>query len=263
MKAGDKIKICMMAFAICCLTVCTILNIQIAIQKKQIQAVEYAQERIQQLEEEEKENIAYAELKREKLSQAVEYAIGDMQDFLREFKETSHGVQYRREENEALKIGYDKRFYLDTVVLELDRENGSNNYMERYFQVDKASLEGFLGGLQWEEELGAPFYEVEKWGELLPVGDQIWNLYAVESSPDSVPMGVLIQNPLIDFGYKEARAGMKLPDIQETYPEAAKTDNNLSGENFHYLEYQDERYRYYYVTVDYSSNCTVLYVTHR
>lgn len=263
MNAKDKIIICMMVFIICCLTVCTIFNIQIAIQKKQIQAVAYAQERIQQLEEEERENITYSERKREEMTDSADYIVGDVQDFLREYEAISHAVQYRQKENEALRAGCDKRLYLDTVILELDRENGSSDYMERYFQVDQASLEDFLSSFPWEEELDAPFYEAEKWGVLLPVGDQIWNLYAADSSSDSAPMGVLIQNPLIDFGYKEARAGMSLSDIRERYPEAAKTDADLSGGNFHYLEYTDRRYRYYYVTVDYSSNCTVLYVTHR
>lgn len=262
MKETDKFRLCMMVFAVCCLTVCTILQIQIAIQEKQLQMGEYMRERIEELEGE-VENIACAEHENEALSQKANQIANDVQHFLRQYNITNYEALSRQKEMDALKSEYDKRLYLDRIFLQLGEENGSGGYMERYFQIEKGSLKDFLNGLQWEEELGAHFYEMEKWGELLPVGERVWNLYAPDSSPDSVPIGVLLQNPLIDFGYKEARTGMKLLDIQERYPEAGKEDEKLADGNFLYLQYGDERYRYYYVTIDYGSGCTMLYVTHR
>lgn len=262
MKETDKFRLCMMVFAVCCLTVCTILQIQIAIQEKQLQMGEYMRERIEELEGE-VENIACAEHENEALSQKANQIANDVQHFLRQYNIANYEALSRQKEMDALNSEYDKRLYLDRIFLQLGEENGSGGYMERYFQIEKGSLKDFLNGLQWEEELGAHFYEMEKWGELLPVGERVWNLYAPDSSPDSVPIGVLLQNPLIDFGYKEARTGMKLLDIQERYPEAGKEDEKLADGNFLYLQYADERYRYYYVTIDYGSGCTMLYVTHR
>lgn len=263
MKKEDKIRMIMAAFAICCLTMCTILNIQIAIQKKQLQVSAYAQARIEKLQVEEMENLAYVKHENEVLSGTADQIVRDVRDFIKQYNGIKYEVQESRIENALLQSEYAKRLYLDRIVLELDEEKGSCDYMERYFQVDKESLEEFLSTLQWEEELAADFHEMERWGELLPVGDHVWNLYAADSSPESGPKGVLIQNPLIDFGYKEARAGMNLWDIKEKYPESGEEDKALSDGNFIYLQYTDERYRYYYVTIDYYSACTMLYVTHR
>lgn len=259
----DIAKMCMMVFAICCLTVCMILNVQIAIQNNQLQAGKLLQERMQRLEEERAVNISNLEKEKENLKKNADKAMEGVQDALEKYDDIRYEINNEEQAYELLESEYDKLLYLDEVVLELDKENGSHDYVERYFQIDKRSLQEVLKEMPWQEELGAQFPEMEKWGELLPVGDQIWNLYAPDSSPDSYPLGVLIQNPLIDFGYKDARAGMNLLDIKARYPESRREDKKLSDGNFRYLQYEDKNCRYYYVTVDHCVDCTILYVTQR
>lgn len=259
----NTFKMIIMVFDICCLTLCTILNIQIAIQKEQLQVGGYVEEQIHQLEQEKKANFVKLENRNSRLTENVNIAIDGVQNFLDKYDDARQQTEDGKQAYEVLKSEYDKRLYLDTVMLELDEENGTHEYVERFFEIDKKSLLETLGQTQWEEELGAQFREADNWGELLPVGDQMWNLYENDSTLDSYPQGVLIQNPLIDVGYRDARAGMNLFDIKAMYPTSRREDKKLSDGNFRYLQYEDARYRYYYVTLDHCADYTVLYVTHK
>lgn len=259
----NTVKTGIMVLDICCLTLCTVLNIQIAIQKEQLQIGGYVEEQMQLLEKEKRANLVKLEDKNSQLTENACKMIKSEGDFLDKYDDVRCQTEEGERQYEVLKSEYDKRLYLDTVILDMDEEKGSHEYVERYFKIDKKSLQEVLEQTQWEKELGAQFLETEKWGELLPVGERIWNLYEKDSSPDSYPQGVLIENPLIDFGYKDARAGMNLLTIKDKYPAFYKEDKSLSDGNFRYLQYEDERYKYYYVTVDHCVDCTVLYVTHR
>ena len=259
----NTFKMIIMVFDICCLTLCTILNIQIAIQKEQLQAGKHVEEQIQQLEQEKKANFVKLENRNSRLTENVNIAIDSVQSFLDKYDDARQQTEDGKQAYEVLKSEYAKRLYLDTVILELDEEDGSHEYVERFFETDKKSLLEILGQTRWEDEMGARFLEVEDWGELLPVGEQVWNLYEKGSTPDSYPQGVLIQNPLIDFGYQDARAGMNLFDIKAIYPTARKEDKSLADGKFRYLQYEDDGYRYYYVTLDHCADYTVLYVTHK
>lgn len=256
-------KMIIMVFDICCLTLCTILNIQISIQNEQLQAGKHVERRIQQLEQENEANIAELDREYDNLADKAVKLKESMRKYLNKYDDARQEKKNGKQVYEDLKVEYDKRLYLDTVMLELDEENGSHGYVERFFKTDKKSLQETLAQTQWEDELGAKFPEAEDWGELLPVGDQIWNLYEKDSTPDSYPKGVLIQNPLIDFGYRDARAGMNLLDIKDRYPTSRKEDKRLADGKFRYLQYEDDGYRYYYVTLDHCADYTVLYVTHK
>lgn len=117
MKKEDKIRMIMAAFAICCLTICTILNVQIAIQKKQLQVSAYAQARIEKLQEEEMANLAYVKHENEVLSDTADQIVRDVRDFIKQYNGIKYEVQESRIENALLQSEYAKRLYLDRIVL--------------------------------------------------------------------------------------------------------------------------------------------------
>ena len=180
----NTFKMIIMVFDICCLTLCTILNIQIAIQKEQLQAGKHVEEQIQQLEKEKRDNFVKLDNRNSRLTENVNIAIDSVQSFLDKYNDARQQTEDGKQAYEVLKSEYDKRLYLDTVILELDEENGSHEYVERFFETDKKSLLEILGQTRWEDEMGARFLEVEDWGELLPVGEQLSARSAHSESPD-------------------------------------------------------------------------------
>ena len=167
----NTFKMIIMVFDICCLTLCTILNIQIAIQKEQLQVGGYVEEQIQQLEKERRANFVKLENRNSRLTENADKSIESVQNFLDKYNDARQQTEDGKQAYEVLKSAYDKRLYLDTVILELDEENGSHEYVERFFETDKKSLLEILGQTRWEDEMGDRFLEAEDWGELLPVGE--------------------------------------------------------------------------------------------
>lgn len=263
MKEDKHIKLCIIGLDICCLVMSIVLLVQTAVQRNQLQMMQQMKEQVKLTREEASDDLLQWEEKNRALTGTADQIVEDVQDFLREYDELRKEVSDTRQMSIQWQKVYDKRLYLDDLALEVDKEEQRQDYIERYFNLDKKKLQDVLDDTFWEDELGAKFDNMDKWGELLPVGEGIWNRYEVDSTRDSLPLGIVVQNPLIDFGYREARAGMNLLAIEDDYPEARELDKELADGNFRGLRFEDERYVYYYVTVGHDTNCTILYVTHR
>lgn len=57
-----------------------------------------------------------------------------------------------------------------------------------------------MGETNLTDQLQAELPDVYQWGCLLPVGDRIWVQYDEDDAQNTLPTGVVIQNPLIDIG---------------------------------------------------------------
>lgn len=263
MKEDKHIKLCIIGIDVFCLAICVVLLVQTAVQRNQLQMIQQMKDQIKLTQEAVSDDMVEREEENKVLTGTANQIVEDVQDFLREYDTLSKEVSDTEELYIQWQEIYDKRLYLDTLALELDKEEKSQDYIERYFKLDKKKLQDVLDGTSWEEELGAKFDDMDRWGQLLPAGEGIWNRYETDGARDSLPVGVVIQNPFLDWGYREARAGMNLLAIEENYPEARKIDKELADGNFRGLQFEDERYVYYYVAVDHDINCTILYVAHR
>lgn len=96
-------------------------------------------------------------------------------------------------------------------------------------------------------------------GILLPAGDKIWVRYGAE---DDHPVGLVIQNPLIDIGYMDARVGRDeaLNDIQRRYPDSELEFIRYDWGYVHYLRYEDADFVYYYADTSVFQEPTILYI---
>lgn len=166
----NTFKMIIMVFDICCLTLCTILNIQIAIQKEQLQVGGYVEEQIQQLEKERRANFVKLENRNSRLTENADKSIESVQNFLDKYNDARQQTEDGKQAYEVLKSAYDKRLYLDTVILELDEENGSHEYVERFLRQIKRVCWKFLdkhGGRMkwvtgsWKRKTGANCYRWE------------------------------------------------------------------------------------------------------
>lgn len=124
-------------------------------------------------------------------------------------------------------------------------------------------MEEILEQTDCSESLIARFPDASYWGDLLPAGDKIWVQYDTDYSQNMLPVGLVIENPLVDLGYKDARAGMYLFDIQEMYPESEAEEARLEWRYIRYLWYKDDAFVYYYVAVSEYGDATILYITPR
>lgn len=156
---------------------------------------------------------------------------------------------------------YDTKIYLDEIVAQLDRENGTKIGIERYFKIEKKELEEILEKTDCADRLEAEFPDASYWGDLLPVGDKIWVQYDTGRPQNTLPAGLVIENPLVSLGYKDARAGMYLFDIQKMYPDSQVEEARSEWRDIRYLRYKDDAFVYYYVAISEYGDAAILYIT--
>ena len=183
-----------------------------------------------------------AQTKEQMVSEMIVQADTDMQDFLSEYTKmqqnfvSMHDFLFKHTElqqnldaektaYDKLETDYKKELYLDSITIKLDQESESRTWIDRYFRIKKEELHKILDESEVSVKLAASFSDKEAGEELLPAGDKIWLRYREGSPDDGFPAGLVIQNPTVDIGYKDARAGMYLFDI-----EAEGTDTKVEGQ---------------------------------
>lgn len=183
-----------------------------------------------------------------------------MQDFLSEYTEIQQKYDAEKMVYDELETDYRKELYLDSIVIKLDHESGSKTWIDRYFRIKKEELHKILDESEVSVKLEAAVLDQEAGDELLPVGDKIWLRYREGSLNDDPPVGLVIQNPTIDIGYKDARAGMYLFDIEAEGTDAKVGWTDTQWGHFRYLCFEDDSYTYYFVAIADYGDCTILYI---
>lgn len=253
-----NIKRCHILVCILCLLSGIILTVKIQAQKEELQRI--AQEKNQQAQEAAKAVTKLQEENR-KLSEETAHMEEDMQSFIQAYEKNRQEIEGVEAEYTQQQKAYDTKIYLDEIVAQLDRENGTKIGIERYFKIEKKELEEILEKTDCSEYLMAEFPDASYWEDLLPVGDKIWVQYDTNYSQNMRPVGLVVENPLVNLGYKDARAGMYLFDIQKMYPDSQVEEARLEWRNIRYLRYKDDAFVYYYVAISEYGDAAILYIT--
>lgn len=247
------IKRCVLICCSCCIIFSLVFLTQIQEQKRQIQT-------LQNLKTEAASTVA--QLRKEKAEMDDELA--DKRQLILTYEENGQVIKELSERIAALQSYYDKGVYLDFLAAELDQEKGSEFRIETYFKIEKRELKEILGDTELTDRLKGNLPDEYQWGCLLPVGDGIWVQYDDEDAPDALPMGVVVQNPLIAIGDQDARAGMYLFDIQKIYQDSKVEETEIEVEqhfdHISYLRYTDDEFIYYYVALDYYGDAVIVYI---
>ncbi len=259
-KHYQVIKRCVAIVCVCCLIFGLVFLAQIQEQKRQIQTLQQLQTETEwsRLQSEKENTRIVAQLKKEMAQTAQE--LENKRELLWTYEKNGQAIEELEERISALQSYYDKGVYLDSFAAQMDRENGSKSCIERYFKIGKGELEEILGEAEVSDQLKANFPDAEEWGYLLSVGDGIWVQYDVEDSQNALPKGVVIQNPLLDIGYQDARAGMYVYDIEERYPNSAVEEAELEWGTIRYLRYADDEFVYYYVATSDFGGAVIEYI---
>lgn len=183
-----------------------------------------------------------------------------MRDFLSKYTEIQQNLDVEKTVYDKLESDYKKELYLDSITIKLDQESESRTWIDRYFRIKKEELHKILDESEVSVKLTASFSDKEAGDELLPAGDKIWLRYREDSLNDDFPAGLVIQNPAVDIGYKDARAGMYLFDIEAESTDTKVEEADTQWGYFRYLRYEDDSYTYYFVAVDAYGDCTILYI---
>lgn len=269
-KHYQVIKRCALIFCNCCIIFSLVFLAQMQEQKRQIQTLQNLKTETQRLQEENETVGTVAQLEEENKEMARELAY--KRQLILSYEENGQVMKELAERIPVLQSYYDKGVYLDSLAAELDRENGSRACIARYFKIEKGELEEILGETKLVDQLQAGLPDVYQWGCLLPVGDGIWVRYEENDVQNALPTGVVIQNPLLDIGYEDARAGMYIFDIEKSYPgstieeteiEEVESVRGIDTHHFHhisYLRYMDDEFIYYYVALDGYGDAVIVYI---
>lgn len=244
---------CFMAVNAICITLSIIFCRQIAMQQEEAQAKE------RQVSE---MTIQADTHMREFLSEYTETRqnLERMQDFLSEYTEIQQKYDAEKTVYDELETDYRKELYLDSIAIKLDHESESKTWIDRYFRIKKEELHKILDESEISVKLAAAVPEQEAEDELLPVGDKIWLRYRKEGLNDDPPVGLVIQNPTVDIGYKDVRAGMYLFNIEAEGTDAKVEWADTQWGHFGYLRFEDDSYIYYFVAIAAYGDCTILYI---
>lgn len=256
-----SIKRCHILVCILCLLSGIILTVKIQAQKEDLQRIEQEKNQQAQLAEETAKAVAKLQEENRKLSEETAHMEEDMQSFIQAYEKNRQEIEGVEAEYTEQQKAYDTKIYLNEIVAQLDRENGTQIGIERYFKIEKSELEEILEQTDCSESLMARFPDASYWGDLLPVGDKIWVQYDTNYSQNMRPVGLVVENPLVNLGYKDARAGMYLFDIQKMYPDAQVEEARLEWRDIRYLRYKDDAFVYYYVAISEYGDAAILYIT--
>lgn len=233
-KYDCVLKRCAMIVCSCCVVCGLVLLAQIQEQKRQMQTLQHLKTEMEWL------------LMRSETESAKE--------------ESGQAVKELEERISALRLAYDKGTYLESIAEKTDRENRAASCIERYFKIEKGELEKILGEAEAADKLKTDFPDAGHWGYLLAAGEKIWVQYEADAPQNALPVGLVIENPQLDMGYKDARAGMYLFDIEDSYPGSEVEEAELDWGVTRYLRYTDEAFVYYYVAVDEMGDAVITYI---
>lgn len=225
---------------VCCILAGAVFGIQMIVQRAELKAIanerKAASEIICTLEE---ENAGL---------------ISDVEAYFQEDKVIRAKIHDAEEDYAILEKDYNMRQYIDATAAALDRENGSTDYLERYFRVEKEELQAIINKSGIADALKPGFTVGKEFGSLLPVGEQVWLRY---DNDDNLPIGLVVQNTALDIGYQDLKVGRTLDfDIPGERKKVQYDFGTVS-----YVLFEDEAFYYYYVELEAFSQETILYVT--
>ncbi|MCM1232910.1 MAG: hypothetical protein NC489_22520 [Ruminococcus flavefaciens] len=236
------VKICLFICDIVCIALSIVFFFQIMTQQRGLSETEMTVA-IENLME---ENTTLQERGTEMIS--------DIQKFTLNAKELDEKIREAESRYEEVKSYYQIKLYIDSVQAQIDVENGSSEYIDRYFRIEKEELCAIVDSY----DIGRPIIEGEA-GMRIFVGEEMWLRYGTEVG-DNLPIGLIIQNPTVDIGYQNARAGMLLKDLERILPDAEEKFLSLEYAGIYYLQYEDDSYSYYYMAIDSRDYPTILYI---
>lgn len=239
-------KIGLLACIVCCILSCIELFCLSSMWTSELEEVTGQKEEI----------IASLEKEKEILSDQTGNMMKEISDVLQDYEKMQIKISEAEKKYDNLLKKYNIKLYVDSVALSLDIDGAGNAYIERYFRIEKEELQKIIGEVT---ELDARLPGQDESGILLPVGDKIWVRYG---EADDYPVGLVIQNPLIDIGYMDARVGRAetLNDIQRRYPDSELEFIQYDWGYVKYLPYEDDDFVYYYVDTSVFEEPTILYI---
>ncbi len=240
------IKICLITCDIVCIVLGFIFFLQIMAQKNKLLETEM----LVMLEKLTEENTDL--LEREKKITT------DIQKFILDSKKLEEEIREAESKYKDLETKYQIKLYIDSVSTQINVVNGSNESIDRYFRVEKEELQAIVEEYDIGKEIESFPITIQESCFLLPIGEKMWLRYGTRAE-DNLPFGLFIQNPKVDIGYQNARAGMFLSDIKRNYSFEEK-HVSLNWENIYYLSYEDDSYWYYYMSIDSRDNPAILYI---
>ena len=254
------IKKCLTICGIVCVVLDFIFLYQIIKQKSEL--LEYYQNMARQNGLSESEMTATIESLTEEnaaLSEREEEITSDVQEFLLRSQELEEEMSEAESWYEASETVYHIRQYIDSLSAQVYAENGSSEYIDRYFRVEKGELQAIVNDYDIDEEIKAFPITISESEILLPIGEKVWLRY---ENGNNLPLGLFIQNPTLDIGYGDARAGMSMWEITGSImPELECV--SLEWGDIYYRQYEDDSYRYYYLSVGGRDNPAILYMEPR
>ena len=183
--------------------------------------------------------------------------IADINRFLQDSEEIQMAVDEAKIAYNEAENRYKIRLYIDALETTFDKSVMSHNYIDKYFMVEKQELQEIITKVKVEERFAQPFDRGGEWDGLLPIGDGIWVRYEENAE---LPCGLMVQNPLIDIGYKDAKAGMSIMDIKGLFPSIKEERKDMEWGSVYYLNFEDEDYSYYFFEISRGGESTILYI---
>ena len=246
-------------FLLICGIVCVVLDFiflyQIITQKSEL--LEYYQNMARQNGLSESEMTSTIE----SLTEENAALYSDVQEFLLRSQELEEVMSEGESWYEASETVYHIRQYIDSVSAQIYAENGSSEYIDRYFRVEKGELQAIVNDYDIAEEIEAFPIMLAESETLLPIGEKVWLRYEAGNG-SNFPLGLFIQNPTIDIGYENARAGMHMWEIKGSIMQELERVS-LDWGDIYYRRYEDDSYRYYYLSVGDRDNPAILYMEPR
>lgn len=162
---------------------------------------------------------------------------------------------YRTEVQEQLdkqqeKLDAAQKEYDFLVLLEKKATGNVRDKYEKYFHLPQGKLAREQAGRVGQEG----FLNSHFGGAVIDIDEGIYVQYSrpaeLPVSESSLPTSLIVENPDIDMGFMNARAGMNFLEIQENaYAEEIQTGFMYTSTNeVYYIEYTDDAYLYQYVS---------------
>lgn len=179
----------------------------------------------------------------------------DIQEFLLKSKELEEEISEAESRYEEVEKNYQIRQYIDSAAMEIGADYGSSVYIDKYFQIEKEELYAIVNS----HNIGGCLINMQESDMEIFVGEGMWLRYGV-GIEDNLPLGLIIRNPTVNIGYRNARAGMLLRDLENEFPVVEEKFIHLGYAGIYYLQYEDNNYMYYYMAIDDRDYPTILYI---
>lgn len=176
---------------------------------------------------------------------------------------------YRTEVQEQLdeelkKLDAAQKEYDFLVLLEKKATGNVRDKYKKYFHLPQGKLARAQAGRVGQEG----FLNSHFGGAVIDIDEGIYVQYSrpaeLPVSESLLPTNLIVENPDIDMGFMNARAGMNFLEIQENaYAEEIQTGFMYTSTNeVYYMEYADDVYLYQYVSNERDGSNSWLIINH-